>query len=39
MKLNRDIFHDFFYSAKTEQKGRANVHYTGRHDANRVSVQ
>lgn len=25
MKLNRDIFHDFFYSAKTEQKGRATV--------------
>ncbi len=31
MKLNRDIFHDFSYSAKTEQKGRANVHYIGRH--------
>ena len=31
MKLNHKIFHDFFYSAKTEQKGRANVHYIGRH--------
>lgn len=32
MKLDLQIFHEFFYSGgNREQRGRANVHYTGRH--------
>ena len=31
MKLNHEIFHHFFYGYRSEQKGRANVRYSGRH--------